>query len=179
MIKHILRHLRNNTVAYLALFVALGGTSAYASVSVVSAHTTTQSAKGNGTCLGACPATKVIWAYFGRNVANTAWIPLQTPIGGYNPVLTKTGLGSWTVQFLGQNDLSNCAKFANLTQIRGSATVLAYSSSYPDPSQINVLTTDASGNPVDTGFDVLVTCGGGQGKVTATAPIPDGAGATP
>jgi hypothetical protein len=54
--------------------------------------------------------------------------------------------------------------------------VLGYSDLNPDPRVIPVLTTDALGNPVDTGFDVVVFCGGGQGNITATAPIPPATG---
>jgi hypothetical protein len=172
MIKHLLRHLRRNLVAYLALFVALGGTSAYASVSMQ--HT----AKGGGagTCTGRCPARYVYWAYFGLNYAGTSWIPLQTAEGGIGATLEHVGLGDWRVRFLETPNLVNCIKIGDLTQIRGSATVIPYSDQYPDPRVVTVLTTDATGNPVDAGFALFIACGGGLGNETATAGVPDGDG---
>ncbi len=169
--KQLFSHLRHNLIAYFALFVALGGTS-YASVKIPQyAHTS----KAGVTCGGACPAAKVMWAYFAIGVPNSlapGWTPTQTAVGGTFPTLLHVGTGSWLVRFAGQNDLTNCARFANLTEIRGSATVLGYSHLNPDPGAIPVLTTDASGNPTDAAFDILVVCGGGQGKNTQTAPLP-------
>lgn len=172
MIKSMLRHLQHNVIAYVALFVALGGTSAYASVSMQ--HT----AKGGGagTCTGTCPARYVYWAYFGLNYAKTSWIPLQTAEGGIGATLEHVGLGTWRVRFLETPDLTNCMKIGDLTQIRGSATVIPYSDQYPDPRVVTVLTTDGTGNPVDAAFALLVTCGGGLGPLTSSAGVPDGAG---
>jgi len=178
MTKHLLTHFRNNVIGYLALFVALGGTS-YASVAVPQASRviyghasaqTSKTAKGTGTCYGKCPATTVLWGYFGLNVAGTAWIPLQTPIGGYNAVLTHAGVGDFIVHYEGLSNFTNCVKFANLTQIRGSATPVMYSSVAPDAAGITVLTTDQYGNPVDADFDLMIVCGGGQGpSLTSSA----------
>lgn len=172
MIKHVLRHLNRNIVAYLALFVALGGTSAYASVSMQ--HT----AKGGGagTCTGQCPARYVYWAYFGLNYAQTSWIPIQTAEGGIGATLEHVGLGTWRVRFLETPNLTNCLKLGDLTQIRGSATVIPYSDQYPDPRVVTVLTTDALGNPVDAAFALGIFCGGGLASQTATAGVPDGTG---
>jgi hypothetical protein len=187
MTNRLLSQLSKRTIAYvaiiasLALFAALGGT-AHAAVTLPQGSYTThthhaaRTAKASGTCVKACPATTVMWGYFGLNFQKSAWIPLQTAVGGWGTTLEHVGLGQWNVRFDGQNDLTNCARFANLTQIRGSATVLGYSSLNPDPRVIPVLTTDAFGNPVDTGFDVVVFCGGGQGNITSTAPIPAATG---
>jgi hypothetical protein len=181
MTKHVLMHMKNNTIAYLALFVALGGTS-YASVKIPQRSQAIQTAqaartsKASGTCIKACPAATVMWGYFGLNFQKTTWIPLQTAVGGWGATLEHVGLGVWNVRFVNQPDLTNCARFANLTEIRGSATVLGYSSLNPDPRTIPVLTTDATGNPIDAAFDVVVFCGGGQGAITSTAPIPNATG---
>jgi hypothetical protein len=174
MIKHLFSHLRGNIIAYFALFIALGGTS-YASTAIpqhVDAHRTV---KATGTCGGSCPAAKVLWAYFGLGLPTSldpGWQAIQVAVGASPASVLKTGVGSWQVSFAKQPDLTNCAKFANLTQIRGSASVMGYSSLAPDPGSVTVLTTDANGNPVDTGFDVVVFCGGGQGNSTQTAPLP-------
>ena len=58
MTKHVLSHMKQNLIAYFALFVALGGTS-YASVKipqVAGTHQTAKSAKAGITCDKACPA---------------------------------------------------------------------------------------------------------------------------
>ena len=183
----------NSIVGYVALFVALGGTS-YASIRSPQ-HVTIQqapkAAKAGVTCGGNCPAHTVMWAYFGNGPSfvalgqpNGTFGVLQTAVGGYRATLQHVGVGSWIVRFPGQDDLSNCGRFANLTEIRGSATVLGYGSqdfSAPrtfgynpvmsDPKAIPVLTTDTQGNPIDAAFDVLVLCGGGQALLgTPAAP---------
>jgi hypothetical protein len=173
MIKHLFSHLRSHSIAYLALFVALGGTS-YASVKIPQHVNSQRSVKATGTCGGQCPAAKIYWAYYGLGLAQSlspGWGPVQTAVGASASSLTKTGVGSWLVYFKQQPDLTNCARVGNLTQIRGSVTVGGYNSLTPGVNSITVLTTDASGQPVDTGFDIVVFCGGGQGVHTQTAPI--------
>jgi hypothetical protein len=190
MTKHLLGHFGNNLIAYLALFVALGGTS-YASIAIPDHVTVSNSAKAVGACTGRCPASKVYWAYFGLNFAQTSWQPLQIPAGGVPAVLTHVGTGQWIVHFAGVSDLTNCAKFANLTGIPGSATVEGFGDTESiqgnvpsvadplantDPSAVPVMTTGANGQPMDAAFDLLVVCGGGQGNETASSPnsVPSG-----
>jgi hypothetical protein len=179
MTKHLISHLKQNTIAYFALFIALGGTS-YASVKLpahaqgVNARQAAHTAKAGITCGKACPAATVMWAYFSLGVPNSlapGWGPVQTAVGGNAATLLHVGLGNWIVRFRGQPDLTNCARFANLTQVRGSATIGGYSSLNPDAGAIPVLTTDATGNPADAAFDVVVFCGGGIGATTQTAPL--------
>jgi hypothetical protein len=186
MIK-LLRHLRQNTVAYLALFVALGGTS-YASVRLPQSAASPQalkSAKAGITCSGSCPASSVYWAYIGVNGApgiGTAFGPgpsvYQTAHGAVPAEVQHLGLGDYLVSFTGQN-LSNCARFANLTHDRGSATVAGIDSvnqwnSYP--GGIHVMTTDASGNPADLDFVVVALCGTAKGVQFGAAPPGHGVG---
>jgi hypothetical protein len=181
MTKHLLNHLKQNTIAYFALFVALGGTS-YASVKlpqVIHAQQAAKSAKAGITCGGRCPATKVYWAY----AAGSGVIPgggaftgpvYQTAVGGYPASLVKQGVGDWLVFFQNQ-DLSNCARFANLVRDRGSASVAGYDSSNPNPNAIHVLTTNAAGQPADVDFVVLALCGATKGLTITPAPPAAGA----
>jgi hypothetical protein len=187
----LLRHLRQNTVAYLALFVALGGTS-YASVRLpqsAAAPQALRSAKSGITCGGGCPASTAYWAYVGATgvpgygaggIALTPGQPqvYQTARGGVPATIEHLGLGDWLVSFTGQN-LVNCARFANLTHDRGSVTIAGYDS----VSQwnqyaggIHVMTTDATGNPADLDFVVGAFCGTAKGVQFGAAPPATGNG---
>jgi hypothetical protein len=174
MTMYLLRHLKRNTVAYFALFVALGGTS-YASITIHQNALTTnsaRSAKSSITCGGSCPASKVYWAYIGAHGiinlpinVNTGQLaaPSQpavyaTALGGIPAQVLHLGVGDFMVYFQ-QQDLSNCARFANLTHDRGSATISGYDHTDADPQGIHVMTTDANGNPADLDFVVLALCG--------------------
>jgi len=160
-----LNRLVRNPIVYLVVALALAGT-AYASV---------KSFKSGITCAGRCPATQVMWAYFGTGVAgglSPGFGLQQSPVGGIPATAVHQGVGVWSVSFRGQ-DLWNCAKFGNLTAIRGSVTVGAYNSANPDSTQIPVLTTDALGNPVDTPFVIGVMCGNTTGLVKPGA-VPAG-----
>jgi hypothetical protein len=160
----LLTHLQRNTIAYFALFVALGGTS-YASVAIPQHAATAKSAKAQITCGGACPASKVYWAYIGAkgnpgqaNFGSAAPTPYQTAVGGVPAQIVHNGLGDWTVFF--QNlELTNCVRLANLVHSRGSATVSGYDHFNADPTGIHVMTTDATGNPADLDFAVVALCG--------------------
>lgn len=179
MTKHLLSHLKQNTIAYFALFIALGGTS-YASVKipqVINAQQAAKSAKAGISCGGRCPATKVFWAYF----AGSHVIPggafsgpvYQTAVGGVPATLVQKGLGDWLVYFQSQ-DLSNCARFGNLVHARGSVSIAGYDSANPHPQTIHVLTTNAAGQPADLDFAVLALCGNTTGLTVV--PAPDAAG---
>src|SRR5713101_1075968 len=116
MTMHLLRHLKQNLIAYFALFVALGGTS-YASVKipqVAGTHQAAKSAKAGITCGKACPASTVYWAYVTVTGLPGAVNPgpnvYQTAVGGVPANLVHQGLGDWLVKFKNQ-DLSNCARF--------------------------------------------------------------------
>src|SRR5262249_8526956 len=144
----LLSHLKNNTIAYFALFVALGGTS-YASVSIpqhLNSSRAAHSAKATITCGGRCPARTVYWAYVGAQGCPQVFAPgapniCQTPLGGVPAQVTHQGLGDWLV-FFQQQPLQNCARFANLTHDRGSATVGGWDSKNPNPQGIHILTTN-------------------------------------
>jgi hypothetical protein len=186
----LLRHLRQNTVAYLALFVALGGTS-YASVRLpqsAAAPQALRSAKAGITCSGLCPASNVYWAYIGATGApgygaqgvGVAPGPqvYQTVHGGVPALVQHLGLGDWLVSFTGQN-LTNCARFANLTHDRGSATIAGYDTVSQwnlYPGGIHVMTTDATGNPADLDFAVVALCGTAKGVQFGAAPPATGNG---
>jgi len=176
MINRLPNHLKRHAIAYIAvvaLLVALGGSS-YAAVEIPQLGATHQTAKSGITCTGSCPATKVFWAYIGVNGGPGA-LPgsppnvYQTPVGGVPVHLTHQGLGDWLVYFESQ-DLTNCARFANLVHDRGSATVAGFDHLNPDPQAIHVLTTDAHGNPADLDFDVIAFCGNSKGLQTEPAP---------
>jgi hypothetical protein len=180
MTKHVLRHLQRNTIAYFALFVALGGTS-YASVKIPQHAVTPKSAKASITCGNSCPASTVYWAYIGakgnpgaNNFGAAAPAPYQTAVGGVPAQILHVGLGDWVVFFQGL-ELTNCARFANVTHDRGSATVSGYDHINPDPTGIRVLTTDATGNPADLDFAVVALCGKAKGVTIQPAPPAAGA----
>lgn len=195
----LLRHLQHNTIAYIALFVALGGTS-YASVKIPQHSATThaaKSAKASITCSGACPASKVMWAYIGAkgliNISSlTPGAPqvYDGPVGGIPAQVNHLGLGDWLV-FFQQQDLSNCARFVNLTHDRGSASASGYdngSTQAPSPGQdnalinsnqqgVHVLTTNAQGNPADLDFAIVVLCGKAQNIQFGASPAKAGTAA--
>src|SRR5207253_10766175 len=94
MTKHLLSHMKQNTIAYFALFVALGGTS-YASVKIPQAIHTQQaakSAKGGITCGKACPASSVYWVYVGVHGGPLAQINRSIP-GTAAPNTYQTAVG--------------------------------------------------------------------------------------
>jgi len=162
------RHLKRSVFLCFAIALALAGT-AYASVKVTQHHL------AGITCGGSCPAKTVYWTYINATGVPGSLSPgttvNQTALGGVPAQVVKNGVGSWTVYFSGKN-VNNCARIANLTSIRGSATVGAYGTnegSTTDPTGIPVLTTDAQGNPVDTNFVVVALCGGGQGATLAVS----------
>ena len=174
----LLRHLKKNTIAYMALFVALGGTS-YASVKIPQHSATTQaakSAKAGISCGGSCPAAKVMWAYIGVNglinsLVRGAPTVYDGPLGGIPAQVNHLGLGDWLV-FFQQQDLSNCARFVNLTHDRGSASASGYDNGRTqafspgqdnarinsDKQGVHVLTTDTAGNAADLDFAIVVFC---------------------
>jgi len=179
MTKHLFSHFKNNAIAYFALFVALGGTS-YASVSIPQHLNAAHSAKAGITCGGKCPASKVYWAY----VAGSGVIPggafsgpvYQTAVGGYPATMTQNGVGDYTVYFANQ-DLSNCARFANLVHARGSATVGGWDNENPSPYSIHVLTTNATGQAANEDFVVAAICGNQKGLQLGAAPPASGGAA--
>jgi hypothetical protein len=186
----LLRHMRQNTVAYIALFVALGGTS-YASVRLpqsVASPQALRSAKAGITCSGSCPASNVYWAYVGANGApgygaqgvavSTGPQVYDTVHGGVPALVQHLGVGDWLVSFQGQN-LTNCARFANLTHDRGSASIAGWdtvSQWNQYAGGIHVMTTDATGNPADLDFVVGVFCGSAKGVQFGAAPPATGNG---
>ena len=175
MTKHLFSHFRQNTIAYFALFIALGGTS-YASVKIpqaIHSQHAAKSAKAGITCGGSCPASRVYWAYFAGSHVNNAGDfsgPVyQTAVGGYPAQLTQQGVGDWLVFFQNQ-DLTNCARFGNLVNARGSVSLAGYDGRNPNPQAIHVLTTNAAGQPADLDFTVLAVCGSTKGLTIVPAP---------
>jgi len=179
MTKQLLRHFQRNTVAYLALFVALGGTS-YASVSIPQHMAAPKAAKAQITCGGSCPAGNVFWAYIGAkgnpgaaNFGSAASTPYQTAVGAVPAQILKLGLGDWMVYFQGL-EMTNCVRLANLVHDRGSASVAGYDHFNTDPLGIHVMTTDAQGNPADLDFAVVALCGKAAGISKLPAPPASG-----
>jgi hypothetical protein len=180
--KHLLSHMKQNVIAYFALFVALGGTS-YASVTIPQAagtHQASKSAKAGITCSKACPATSVYWAYVGATGGPGAVVPTtpnvyQTAVGGVPANLVHQGLGDWLVKFKSQ-DLSNCSRFAEVTHDRGYASASGYDHFNPDPQAIHVLTTNAAGAAADLDFVVIAFCGNSAGIISQPAPPAAGVG---
>jgi hypothetical protein len=164
---HRFRHLKRYAIAFTVLSLVLAGT-AYASVRVA------QRSTAGITCGGSCPAKTVLWAYVSAvgqaNSLSPGPTVTQTALGGTPANLVHVGVGSWMVFFSGKQ-LTNCARFANLTSIRGSATVGQFNSANPDPEGIPVMTTDAQGNPVDADFVVVALCGGGIGAQSTTGGV--------
>jgi hypothetical protein len=182
MTKHVLSHMKQNLIAYFALFVALGGTS-YASVKVpqlAGTHQAAKTAKAGITCGKACPATSVYWAYIGVTGGPGAVTPTtpniyQTAVGGVPAQLVHKGVGDWLVFFQSQN-LANCARFVNLVHDRGSASAAGFDHLNPDPTAIHVLTTNAAGQPADLDFVVIAFCGNTAGIQFGAAPPAAGVG---
>jgi hypothetical protein len=181
MTKHLLSYLKH-PIAYFALFAVLAGT-AYASVNTprqaatkhaVKSATTFKVLKAGITCAKACPASSVYWAYIGATGGPGAQAPTtpnvyQTAVGAVPANLVHQGLGDWLVKFKSQ-DLSNCARIAELTHDRGSATASGYDHTNPDPTAIHVLTTSAAGQAADLDFVVLAFCGNSTGIQSTPAP---------
>src|SRR5579864_4383642 len=152
--------LKRNLVACLALCLVLAGT-AYASVRV------SQHAAAGITCGGRCPIARDYWAYINTNAQGLIPGPDvdQEAAGAVPAQITHVGTGHWLVYF-GGADLSNCARFANLTNAAGSATVGQYNSSNPDPTAVPVWTYGPAGNLIEANFVIGVFCGGGQPIIT-------------
>jgi len=167
---HRFRHLKRYVVAGILLCFLLGGT-AYASVKVSEHH-----ASGI-TCGGRCPARYVYWGYITATGQPGSLSPGptadQTALGGRPVSFTKVGLGSWLVYFSGAN-LTNCARFGNITSGQGEITVGQYNSSNPDPEGIPVQTYNTQGNPADMNFDVVALCGGGIGAQSTNGSVVGG-----
>ena len=183
MTKHLLSHMKQNTIAYFALFVALGGTS-YASVKIPQAIHTQHAAKIS--CGGACPASKVYWVYVGVRGGPAQWVDrskppnaapntYQTAVDGVSANLVHVGLGDWLVKFK-STELSNCSRFVNLTHDLGFATAAGYDRFNPDPTAVHVTTADVTGQPADLDFVVIAFCGNSKGLTTQPAPPATGVG---
>jgi hypothetical protein len=170
-----LSHLHRNLIVCFALTLVLAGT-AFASVKV------SQRLTAGVTCGGHCPASTVYWAYVCADCGQNSLLGagpnvIQTALGGVPASVYHQQTGVWVVHFSGR-DLTNCARFANLTSIRGSATVAGYSSANPETDGVTVLTTNAAGQPFDADFVIGVFCGGGLGANTESeVPGASGAGA--
>ncbi|HZQ03372.1 MAG TPA: hypothetical protein VFA88_05050 [Gaiellaceae bacterium] len=173
MIKQLLSHFKHNTIAYFALFIALGGTS-YASVKIPQIAHTHSSAKAQISCGGACPASDVYWAYIGAKGGPGAVVPgapavYDTALGAIPAQVVHQGLGDWLV-FFQNKSLQNCGRWANLVHDRGSVSVAGWDHLNPDPNAVHVLTTDQYGNPADLDFALLVLCGKAPGIQFGAAP---------
>lgn len=159
MERHRLSLLHRSVGAVIALSLVLAGT-AYASVSVA------QHLTAGITCGGKCPVARDYWAYIQAKapVGTFASSPNveQTALGGVPAQVYQVGTGNYIVRFTGDN-LTNCARFVNLTDTPGYAVVDGYGTPNSDPTAIPVQTYGPQGNLINADFVVGVFCGGGIG----------------
>jgi hypothetical protein len=183
-------HLQHNLVAYLALFVALGGTS-FAAVAVTLPPNSVGTAQIQP---GAITASKiragVIPAgYNGPSFYFGSWNANGT-VAIYEPdvAMLKRGTGFYKATFF--TDVSGCGQYATITgtttgQIAVGPSTLDQVTSHGGlhgTLSLDVRTFDATGAPADRSFAVAAICGIGKslppGGVIGAAPAaPAGGGA--
>ena len=153
MTKHLLSHMKQNTIAYFALFVALGGTS-YASVkipqAIASTHQAAKSAKAGSRCARHAPERVSGLLSESREVPRGPALecPRRTrrPSAGVPANLVHQGAATGLVKFKSQN-VSNCARVCASATDRGSATAGHMTTSNPDPDAIHVLDDERRRQP--------------------------------
>ena len=151
---HVLRFLKQNVVVCFTLLLAVGAGTSYA-FGNSRAHHSQSTAK---TAKAPDGVKKPLWAYVDTNTVTHA-SPSTTV------TIVKLGLGDYKLYFPGAN-LADCARVANLTHIRGFATVTGYDSTNSETHAVRVLTSGATGQPVDADFVVVVFCGTTSGQPT-------------
>ncbi len=168
MMTSLVRHIRSNAVAYVALFVALGGTG-YAAVglapgSVGTVQLRNGAVTANKLAKGAVSRVKLDTRSIGGSVRHWAEIGAD---GAIEASSSKTHVGGIPVQ--GGYVVSwadtfsiHCAAIATPT---GSALILGPSSGYANthiagahPSSVFVDTYNAQGQPTPAAFSVAVIC---------------------
>ena len=158
----ILDHVRNNLIAYLALFVALGGTS-YAAATLPSGSVGTPQLRN-----GAIIASKLNRASIGGYVLAWAHVRQDGRVlsgsSGARAVFTgsTSSVNFYFVRWRGVKFSSHCAPVVTLSQ-NGPGTALTVrafinNAARRTPAQVGVVPADASGNSAAADFYVAVIC---------------------
>jgi hypothetical protein len=158
----ILDHVRNNLIAYLALFVALGGTR-YAAATLPSGSVGTPQLRN-----GAIIASKLNRASIGGYVLAWAHVRQDGRVlsgsRGARAVFTgsTSSVNFYFVRWRGVKFSSRCTPLATLSQggPRGASTVRASINNRAgkSPAEVGVVPSDPSGNSAAADFYVAVVC---------------------
>lgn len=163
--KHVLRHLRSNLVSYLALFVALGGTSYAAfrlpanSVGTRQLRTSAVTSKklANGSITPSKLSSQIsgtvrLWARLSASGTVVASKP-RAHVVGWSPVF-HSGRVSW-----GRAIPRDCFSLATVDGLmsEGFASVATLNQP-PPPSVVVVSTFDTTGRPAAEPVNVAVIC---------------------
>jgi hypothetical protein len=156
--KPILGHVRSNLIGYLALFVALGGTS-YAAATLPSGSVGTPQLRN-----GAITATKLNRGSIGGYVLAWAHVRQDGRVlsgsRGASAVFTgsTSSVNFYFVRWRGVKLQPRCAPIATLSQNGPSGASTLRASINRAPAEVGVVPTDASGKTTSADFYVAVVC---------------------
>jgi hypothetical protein len=154
--KPILGHARNNLIAYLALFVALGGTG-YAAATLPSGSVGTPQLRNS-----AIIASKLNRASIGGYVV--AWAHVRhdgrvlSGSPGARAIYTGSSASFYFVRWRGVKLPSRCAPVATLSQNGPAGALTIRTSINRAPAEVGVVPTDGSGKTTPADFYVVVVC---------------------
>lgn len=161
----LLAHIRGQAVAYLALFVALGGTS-YAALSLPANSVGTRQLR-NGAVTGRKLARDAVGAAnldpksIAGHIADWAQISTDGKVTSSSPrataVVTNPGRGVYRVSW-GRSIPRNCIALANPANVVPTLGPPTADTFGPDGKSLLVETYDASGNNVPETVNVIVLC---------------------
>ena len=161
----LLAHLRGQAVAYLALFVALGGTS-YAALSLPANSVGTKQIRngavtGKKLARGAVTAAELDPKSIAGHIADWAQISAAGQVTASRPratvVVTNPGRGVFRVSW-NRSIPRNCIAFANPANVVPTLGPPTADTFGPDWRTLLVETYDASGNNVPETVNVVVLC---------------------
>ena len=165
----LLLHLRNNTVGYLALFVALGGTS-YAAISLPAGSVGTRQLRNGAVTSkklsrGAVTAGALDSKSIAGHIADWAQIRSDGQVISSAPratvIVTTPGRGLYRVSWnraIGSKCMA-LAEPSNVSAVAGSATATTFGpSGRGRGTNLLVQTFDGSGNNVPENVNVIVIC---------------------